>query len=55
MFNRIVTIAAREDNIEEFFQYELPREPISLFKNRMMRKPDKAALRKTIMLEKKCN
>ena len=55
MFNRIVTIAARENNIEEFFQYELPREPMLLFKNRMMRKPDKAALRKAIMSEKKCN
>ena len=52
MFDRIVTIAPREGNIEEFFQYELTREPMSLFKNRMMRKPDKAALRKVIMLEK---
>ena len=53
MFNRIVTIAiAREDNIEEFFQHELTREPMSLFKKGMMRKPDKAALRRVIMPEK---
>ena len=52
MFNRMVTIAAREDNIEELFQYELTREPMSLFKGGMMRKPDKAALRKVIMPEK---
>ena len=52
MFNRIVTIAAREDNIETFFQYELTREPMSLFKNGMMRKPGKAALRKVIMPKK---
>ena len=52
MFIRIVTIAAQDDNIEEFFQYELTREPMSLFKNGMMRKPDKAALRKVIMPEK---
>ena len=48
----MVTIAAREDNIEELFQYELTREPISLIKGGMMRKPDKAALRKVIMPEK---
>ena len=52
MFNRMVTIAAREDNIEELFQYELTREPMSLFKGGMMRKPYKAAWRKVIMPEK---
>ena len=52
MFIRTVTTAAREDNIEEFFQYELTREPMSLFKNGMRRKSDKAALRKVIMPEK---
>ena len=52
MFIRIVTTAAGEDNTEEFFQYELTREPMSLFKNGMRRKPNKAALRKVIMPEK---
>ena len=52
MFIRIVTTAAREDNIEEFVQYELTREPMSLFKNGMRRKSDKAELRKVIMPEK---
>ena len=51
MFNRIITVAAREDNIEEFFHYELTQEPMSLFKNGMMRKPDKPSLRKVIMPE----
>ena len=52
MVIRIVTIAAGENNIEEFFQYELTREPMSLFRNGMMRKPDQAALRKVIMPKK---
>ena len=46
MFNRMITVAARQDNIEEFFHYELTQEPMSLFKNGMMRKPDKPSLRK---------
>ena len=49
MFNRMITVAAREDNIEEFFHYELTQEPMSLFKNGMMRKPE--ALRKVTMPE----
>ena len=52
MFIIIVTIAAQEDNIEEFFQYELTRKPMSLFKNEMMRKSDKASMKKVIMPEK---
>ena len=42
------TVAAREDNIE-FFHYELTQEPMLLFKNGMMRKPDKPSLSKVIM------
>ena len=51
MFNRMVTVTAREDDIEEFFKYELTQEPMSLFKGGLMRKPDKASLRKIIMPE----
>ena len=51
MFNRMMTVAAQEDNIEEFFHYELTQEPMLLFKNEMRRKPDKQSLRKVIMPE----
>ena len=51
LFNRMVTIAEREENLERFFQYELTVEPMSLFQDGMMRKPDKPSLRKAIILE----
>ena len=51
VFNRMITVAVREDNIEEFFHYELTQEPMSLFKNGMMKKPDKPSMRKVIMPE----
>ena len=51
MFNRMITVAMREENIEELFYYELTQEPMSLFKDGMMRKPDKPSLRKVIMPE----
>ena len=47
----MITVAAREDNTEEFFHYELTQGPMSLFKNGMMRKPDKPSLWKVIMPE----
>ena len=51
MFNWMIAIAAREDNIEEFFHDELTQESMLLFKNGMMRRPDKSSLRKVIMPE----
>ena len=51
MFNWMIAIAAREDNIEEFFHHELTQESMPLFKNGMMRRPDKPFLRKVIMPE----
>ena len=51
MFNRMITVATREDNMEDFFYYELTREPMSLFKNGMIRKADKPSFRKVIMPE----
>jgi len=51
LFHRMVTIAEREENLEQFFQFELTAEPMSLFKDGMMRKPDKPSLRKIIMPE----
>ena len=51
LFNRMITIAEREDNLQSFFHYELTVKPMSLFQDGMMRKPDKSSLRKAIMLE----
>ena len=41
LFYRMVTIAEREENLDQLFQYELTAEPMSLFKEGMMRKPDR--------------
>lgn len=40
MFNRLITIASREHDLEPMFGYELTFEPMSLFKDGLMRKPD---------------
>ena len=53
MFNWLITVAAmREDDLEPIFEFELTYEPMSLFKNGMMGKPDKPSLRKVIMCDK---
>ena len=49
MFNRLITVAAHEEDLEPFFEFELTYEPMSLFKQGMMRDPDKPSLRKVIM------
>ena len=49
----MITVAEREDNIGDFFEHELTQEPMSLFKNGMMEKPDKSFMRKVIMPEEK--
>ena len=51
MFNRMITVAARESNIEEFFHYEQIQERMSFFKNTMIIKRDKPSLRIVNMLE----
>lgn len=51
MFTRMIAIAEREDDLESFFEYEMTTEPMALFKDGMLRKPDKPALRKIIMPE----
>ena len=51
LFYWMVTIAEREENLDQFFRYELTAEPMSLFKEGMMRKPDKPSLRKVNMPE----
>ena len=49
MFNRLVAVAIREDNIGPYFNHELTHKPMSLFKEGMMRKPDKPSIQKVVM------
>ena len=51
MFNRMITVAARESNIEEFFHYEQTQEPMPFFKNTMIIKRGKPSLRIVNLLE----
>ena len=51
MFNRLITVETREDDLEPIFEFELTYEPMSLFKNVMMRKPEKPSLRKVVMCD----
>ena len=51
MFVRLAAVAQREENVEEYFEYEMTNYPTSIFKDNMMRKPDKASLRKIILPE----
>ena len=44
LFMRLVAVAKREENEESNFYYELTSEPMSLFKNMMLRKLDKPSL-----------
>ena len=46
MFNRLITAATREDDLEPIVEFELTYEPMPLFKKGMMRKADKPSLRK---------
>ena len=46
LFTRLAAIAKREENEVKYFDYELTTEPMSLFKNNLMRSPDKPSLRK---------
>ena len=52
MFNRLITVATLEDDLEPIFEFELTYKPMSLFKNGMMRKPDKPLFQKVIMCDK---
>ena len=51
LFTRLAAVAKREEHEENFFQYELTTESMSSFKHRIMRKPDKPALRKALVDE----
>ena len=51
LFVKLAAVAQREEHVEEYFEYELTNYPMSIFKDNMMRKPDKASLRKIIRPE----
>ncbi|XP_066911989.1 uncharacterized protein [Clytia hemisphaerica] len=52
LFTRLAAIAEREENVEQYFDYELNHQALSLFKNGLMRKPDKAALKRSLLQDK---
>ena len=47
----MIAVAEREESLEQFFEYELTSEQMSIFKEGMMRKPDKPSLRKVLLPE----
>ena len=49
LFTRLSALAGREDNVEKYFDFELTTYPMSLFKDGVMRKPDKASLRNLLL------
>ena len=51
LFTRLAAIAQREDYVEQYFPYDLTQERMALFKNELMRKPDKPALRNALLTE----
>ena len=51
LFTRLSALAGREDNVPSIFEHELTPYPMSLFKDGMMCKPDKASPR-TVLLSK---
>ena len=44
LFTRLAATAQQEDDIEQYFTYDLTQQAMALFKNELMRKPDKTAL-----------
>ena len=54
LFNRLTGLAGIKEDIACFFVHEMTPYPISLFKDGLMRKPDKASL-KHIILSQGCN
>ena len=48
LFTRLVVLVERQTDMEPYFKYELTPVPASLFKDSMLRKPDKAALSKLL-------
>jgi len=51
LFNKLILLAERQPNMSLYSVYELAPIPTSLFKDNMMRKPDKAALGKALLMD----
>ena len=51
LFTRLAAIAEREENVEQYFDFELTHRPQSLFKNELMRKQDKSSLRNALLTD----
>ena len=52
LFLRLIAIAKRTLNTEDYFHYELTAYPLSLFKDGLMHKPNKTLLRNSLVTEK---
>ena len=55
LFTRLSAVAKTEKNEESYFYYEMTNEPMSLFKNMMMHKPDKPSLWKAFVTDEESN
>ena len=55
LFTRLAVVAKREENEESCFYYKMTNEPLSLFKNMMMRKPDKPSIQKALVTDEESN
>lgn len=51
LFTRLTAISQQQGEMEMYFEYEMSAFPLSLFKDGLMRKPDKPSLRKVLMPE----
>ena len=51
LFTILAAIAQQEDDAEQYFAYDLTHKTVALFKNELMRKPDKAALQNPLLTE----
>ena len=49
LFTRLVAMVQKEDDVEQQFAFELTPEPRALFKDGMLRKPQKENLRKHLL------
>ena len=49
LFLRLIAISQRTPNTEDYFRYELTAYPMSLFKDGLVQKPNKALLRNSLV------
>ena len=55
LFTRLSALAGRSEKSEQFFDFELTLDPMSLFKDGTMRKPDKSSLRNILLAKEVVN